>query len=237
MAAAAISVRGLGHVFRTPSGELTVLDRLDLEVAAGEHVALVGPSGSGKSTLLSLLGGLEPAQTGEVRVGGHDLRTTHGDELASFRRRTVGFVFQHFGLLDALTARENVELAATLAGRTARERRSRADELLDSVGLADRSDHRPGQLSGGERQRVALARALANRPRLVLADEPTGNLDAASGAVVGQILAALPSDHDCTVVVVTHDIQLANPADRQLGFVDGRLTPVDHVSTLLGGRR
>ena len=232
MAAAAISVRGLGHTFPTPSGTLTVLDGLDLEVAAGEHVAVVGPSGSGKSTLLAVLGGLEPPQSGEVEVGGHDLRAVGGDELAAFRRDTVGFVFQHFGLLDALTAEENIELAGTLAGTSTRERRARARRLLDAVGLAGRRDHRPPQLSGGERQRVAMARALVNRPRLVLADEPTGNLDAASGALVGELLAELPADHACTVVVVTHDERLAEPADRRLGLVDGALVPVERVSTL-----
>jgi predicted ABC-type transport system involved in lysophospholipase L1 biosynthesis ATPase subunit len=232
MAAAGISVRGLEHVFSTPSGPLTVLDGLDLEVAAGEHVVVVGPSGSGKSTLLSLLGGLEPPQSGEIVVGGHDLRALRGDGLAAFRRTTVGFVFQHFGLLDALTAEENIELAGTLAGRGVRERRSRARELLEAVGLAERRHHRPPQLSGGERQRVALARALANRPRLVLADEPTGNLDAASGVLVGDLLADLPAGHACTVVVVTHDERLAEPADRRLGFVAGALVPVERVSTI-----
>ena len=166
MAAAAISVRGLGRTFPTPSGTLTVLDGLDLEVAAGEHVAVVGPSGSGKSTLLAVLGGLEPPQSGEVEVGGHDLRAVGGQtSWPAFRRDTVGFVFQHFGLLDALTAEENIELAGTLAGTSTRERRARARRLLDAVGLAGRRDHRPPQLSGGERQRVAMARALVNRAR------------------------------------------------------------------------
>ncbi|HEV3225492.1 MAG TPA: ABC transporter ATP-binding protein, partial [Acidimicrobiales bacterium] len=177
MTGAAIQVHGLAHRFTTSAAPLTILDNLHLDVEPGDHVALVGPSGAGKSTLLALLGGLEPPQSGAVIVDGQDLATLSGDGLAEFRRRTVGFVFQHFGLLDTLTAAENIELAAMLDGAGRRHRRRRALELLDAVGLAERATHQPGQLSGGERQRVAIARALANRPRLLLADEPTGNLD------------------------------------------------------------
>src|SRR4051794_24042151 len=171
-----ITVRGLSHRYVTASGGLTVLAGLDLDVPAGSHVSLTGPSGSGKSTLLSLLGGLERPQGGTVVVGDHDLSTLAGDGLAAYRRTTVGFVFQHFGLLDTLTAAENVELALTLAGVRGGRRSRRAAELLDAVGLGARARHQPSQLSGGERQRVAIARALANEPQLVLADEPTGNL-------------------------------------------------------------
>ncbi|CAN5547368.1 ABC transporter ATP-binding protein [soil metagenome] len=221
--AAGVRARGIGHRYQATSGPLTVLDDVDLDVAPGEHVAVVGRSGSGKSTLLSLLGGLEPPQVGHLSVGGHDLEALAGDDLAAFRRETVGFVFQHFGLLEALTAEENVELAGTLSrtGRAARRRRAR--DLLGAVGLADRLDHRPAALSGGERQRVAMARALANEPELVLADEPTGNLDDESAAVVGDLLARLPGEHGCTVIVVAHDDALARGADRRLALRDGRL--------------
>src|SRR3954452_15632173 len=175
--AVAIAVEKLRHEYRTAAGALTVLDGLSLRVDAGGHVALTGPSGAGKSTLLAILGGLEPPQSGSVVVGGHQLADLKGDELAAYRRTTVGFVFQHFGLLDTLTAVENVELTLMLSGRPARARRARAAELLGALGLADRASPRPGQLSGGERQRLPIARALANEPQLVLADEPTGNLD------------------------------------------------------------
>src|SRR5437868_232848 len=156
-----ISVSGLSHGYVTSTGRLTVLDDLDLSIPAGAHVTLTGPSGSGKSTLLSLLGGLDRPQAGSVVVGEHDLSALAGDGLAAYRRSTVGFVFQHFGLLDTLTAEENVALALMLARVRSSQRRARAMALLDAVGLAARATHRPLQLSGGERQRVAIARALA----------------------------------------------------------------------------
>ena len=219
----AVRARGLFHQYDAPGGVLRVLDGLDLDVAAGEHVAVVGRSGSGKSTLLSLLGGLERPQGGEVEVLGHDLGALSGDDLARFRSREVGFVFQHFGLLETLTAAENVELACMFGGAGPRDRRARADELLEVVGLADRRRHRPPALSGGERQRVAIARALANRPRLVLADEPTGNLDDDAAALVASVLASLPPQHGTAVIVVTHDHALAAGADRRLVLREGRL--------------
>ncbi len=221
--AAGVRARGLGHRYEASAGPLAVLSDLDLDVAPGEHVAVVGRSGSGKSTLLSLLGGLEAPQQGQLSVGDHDLETLAGDNLATFRRETVGFVFQHFGLLEALTAEENVELAGTLSRSGRRARRARARDLLGAVGLGDRLDHRPAALSGGERQRVAVARALANEPDLVLADEPTGNLDDESSAVVGALLADLPARHGCSVIVVTHDAVLAGGAERQLALRNGRL--------------
>jgi putative ABC transport system ATP-binding protein len=218
-----VHVESLRHAY----GDLVVLDDLGLDIEAGEHVALVGPSGSGKSTLLGLLGGLEPVQEGSVVVGGVELRGLSGRALAEHRRATVGFVFQHFGLLDTLTAAENVALACTLAGAGRGAGRRRAADLLAAVGLTERAGHRPPHLSGGERQRVALARALANRPRLILADEPTGNLDTDSARRVVDLLAALPADTGCTVVVVTHDPEVAGRADRRLGFADGRLVPLE----------
>lgn len=201
-----------------------MLHDISLEVAEGEYVSLVGPSGSGKTTLLSLVGGLDHPQSGEIRVGGHDLRALSGDGLAAFRRETVGFVFQHFGLLEALTAKENVELALTLAGvSNAVQRHHRATHLLERVGLANRLDHRPPELSGGERQRVAIARAIANSPRVILADEPTGDLDDATAADVGDLLEQLRVEEGCTLVVVTHHRQLAARAERSLALGAGEL--------------
>ena len=208
----AISVRGLTHRYPAPEGMLAVLAGVDLEAPAGGYVTVTGPSGAGKSTLLSVLGGLEPLQEGSASVGDVDLAGLAGDELAAYRRATVGFVFQHFGLLEALTAAENVELAAVIAGTAPGARRRRAAELLDAVGLADWARHQPLQLSGGERQRVAIARALANRPRLLLADEPTGNLDEGSAATVIDLLEQLRREHGCTLLVVTHNRTVASRA-------------------------
>jgi putative ABC transport system ATP-binding protein len=222
---APVRVDGLTHSYPGPDGaDVTVLHDLDLDVAAGEHVAISGRSGAGKTTLLGLLGGLEPPTRGRILVGGVDVGTLDRDALASYRSSTVGFVFQHFGLLDGLTALENVELPMTVAGVPARHRRPRARALLDRVGLADRAGHLPGALSGGERQRVAIARALTNEPRLILADEPSGNLDDASTAVVLDLLDDLARDHGFTLLVATHDPAVTSRADRCLHLGAGRLT-------------
>ncbi len=228
MAGASISVDGLTHRYRSSAKALTVLDQVSLEVPAGGYVAITGPSGAGKSTLLAVLGGLEAPQEGTVVVDGQDLHDRSRSQLASYRRSTVGFVFQHFGLLDALTAAENVALACALARVRPAEAKARARTLLGAVGLADRLDHQPGALSGGERQRVAIARALANEPRLVLADEPTGNLDTDSAALVVDLLETLPTEQGCTLVVVTHDRALAARADRRFDLVDGRIAERVH---------
>jgi putative ABC transport system ATP-binding protein len=186
-------------------------------------VALIGASGAGKTTLLAILGGLERPQSGVVLVGGHDLARLGAAGLAAHRRRTVGFVFQHFGLMEAMTSRENVELALTVAGTPARARRARTFELLEQVGLVPRADHLPGRLSGGEQQRVGIARALANRPLVLLADEPTGNLDRNSGNLVLDLLEAARREQGCAVVLVTHEEQAAARADRALILEQGRL--------------
>jgi putative ABC transport system ATP-binding protein len=173
--------------------------------------------------LLAVLGGLEAPQDGHVEVNGIELGGLSGDALAAYRRTTVGFVFQHFGLLDTLTARENVELSGTLDGTRRSRRRQRAEELLAAVGLSHRLDHRPGQLSGGERQRVAIARALTNDPALVLADEPTGNLDGEASQQVIELIEALRVDRGCTLVLVTHDHHLAARAEMHIHLDEGRL--------------
>jgi len=211
-----ITLRGLRHTYRTSEGPLTVLGGLDLDVPDGGYAAVTGPSGAGKTTLLALLGGLEKPQHGKVDVGSQDLTGLGGDALAAYRRSTVGFVFQHFGLLETLTAAQNIELAGTLSGASPTDRRSRATELLAAVGLADRAGHRPSRLSGGERQRVAIARALVNRPQLLLADEPTGNLDDDAAAMVIRLLETVRRDFGCTLVMVTHNRDLAARADQRV---------------------
>jgi ABC-type lipoprotein export system ATPase subunit len=222
-----IVVEGLSHTYHRRETSIEVLRDVALRVEHGEYVSLVGSSGSGKSTLLAVLGGLERPQTGSVAVAGTDLAGLSGDELARYRRTTVGFVFQHFGLLEALTALENVELALTLTGMPLGARRRRSSDLLGSVGLAERLDHRPFELSGGERQRVAIARAIANEPELILADEPTGNLDVESAEAVAALLESLRDERGCTVVVVTHNPAMAALADRHFALVDGSLVRAD----------
>ena len=218
-----IRIQDLRHVYETAAGALTVLDGVTAEIGRGEIVAIMGSSGSGKTTLLSLLGGLEAPQAGSIEVAGRALDAMSGNDLAAFRRETVGFVFQDFGLLGQLTALENVELALTLGGTRRPQRRARARELLAAVGLEARVDHRPHTLSGGENQRVAIARALANTPRVVLADEPTGNLDAQSTELVLDLLGRLPAEHNCTLLLVTHDDAVAAGADRRLHLHNGRI--------------
>ncbi|MGE0555861.1 MAG: ABC transporter ATP-binding protein [Gemmatimonadales bacterium] len=194
---------------------------VSLRIAAGEYLAIVGPSGSGKSTLLQLLGGIDTPTAGSVRIMGTELATLSDGELTRLRLHRVGFIFQRFHLLPVLTARENVELPMAEAGVPSRERGARARELLAYVGLADRAEHRATQLSGGEMQRVAVARALANRPALILADEPTGELDARTGEQILDLFDRLAAD-GVTLAVVTHDERLAARAHRTLHLLDGR---------------
>jgi putative ABC transport system ATP-binding protein len=218
----AIHLRGVNHWYRSGRSRVEALHDVELEIPAGGYVALTGPSGAGKSTLLSLIGGLERPQSGTLTVGQHNLRDLRVDELADYRRTTVGFIFQHFGLLDLLSAKENIELAASLSVGSTR-RRPPARELLDEVGLIDRAEHRPSQLSGGERQRVAIARALVNDPSLILADEPTGNLDADSAMRVLDLLERVHTERGCTLLVVTHNEAVAQRAEERYRLDAGRL--------------
>ncbi len=217
----AIETRGLGR--ELPSGDRTlrILREVDLRIDAGSSVAIVGPSGSGKSTLLGLMAGLDRPSRGSVRLLGHDLGSMAEDQLARLRRRHVGFVFQSFHLLGNLTARENISLPLELLGR--RDAMTRADRLLERVGLSDRGHHRPVQLSGGEQQRVALARAFAAEPDVLFADEPTGNLDAASGERIVGMLEELRLEHGTTLVLVTHDERLAARCGRVIRLEGGRV--------------
>jgi putative ABC transport system ATP-binding protein len=201
-------------------GEVRALEGVELDVTRGETLAVMGPSGCGKSTLLHLLGGLERPSSGEVWVAGHRVDALSEKALARMRREAIGFVFQAFHLMDELTAVENVELPALLAGRSPGAARRRAAELLEDVGLTDRATHLPSALSGGQRQRVAIARALSNEPIVVLADEPTGNLDSAATLDVLRLLERLRAAGQ-TLVIVTHDERIAATADRLISMRDG----------------
>ena len=210
--------RSLTRHYLSGGQTLAVLKGITFDLEAGGFLAVVGPSGSGKSTLLGLLAGLDRPTSGQVVLDGHDLARLTEDERAAVRREKVGFVFQSFHLIPTLTARENVQVPLELRGEPARER---AEALLARVGLEDRGHHYPAQLSGGEQQRVAVARAFVHRPRLLFADEPTGNLDAANGAAVVGLLEELNRELGATVVLVTHDADLARRARRVLRLSDG----------------
>jgi len=215
-------VRGLFLTVPSAAGTVNILRGIDLDVAAGEAVAVVGPSGSGKTSLLMVLAGLERASAGSVRIGGHELTAMDEDALAKLRRRMVAIVFQSFHLIPTMTALENVAVPLELAGEA--DAAARAEESLRAVGLGHRLTHLPGQLSGGEQQRVALARAFAPRPRLLLADEPTGNLDGATGGAVIDLLFGLSARHGTTLLLITHDPDLAARCPRQIHIADGLAT-------------
>ena len=219
-----MEVRGVSKSFRTGDHKVRVLDGVHLSVAAQESVAIVGPSGSGKSTLLNLLGTLDQPDQGTIVIDGKNLSMMAGDELARFRNRNIGFVFQSHHLLPHLTVLENVLVPVLAqASEAGEEVLLRATQLLQRVGLADREKHLPGRLSGGERQRVAVVRALINRPRLILADEPTGALDRVSAAEVGRLLIELNREHGITLIVATHSEELAARMDRVLTMENGTL--------------
>jgi putative ABC transport system ATP-binding protein len=228
-----VRAKGLSKQYGSGEGLVRAVDEVDLEVAPGEALAIMGPSGCGKSTLLHLLGGLDRPSSGELWLGDRRIDRLSERGLAQFRRHDVGVVFQAFHLMDELTARENVELPALLAGRSPRQARRRARELLDQVGLADRAGHLPSALSGGQRQRVAIARALANDPQIVLADEPTGNLDSAATLAVLRLFEGLHTA-GLTVVVVTHDERIAATTNRMISMRDGAF--VDEMR-LTGGTK
>ena len=216
-----LSCESLHHEYLSGGKRLSVLKDITFELEAGGFLAIVGPSGSGKTTLLGLLAGLDRPTGGRVALDGVDLGTLDEDARARFRRQRVGFVFQAFQLIPTLTARENVQVPLELAG--ADDAGHRADELLARVGLADRSHHYPSQLSGGEQQRVAVARAFSTRPRILFADEPTGNLDAANGAIVIDTMTALNAEYGTTLILVTHDLDLAGLARRTIRLADGAI--------------
>ena len=219
-AAGELVASGLGKRVRLPDHELTILEDIGFRIAPGEAVAIVGASGSGKSTLLSLLAGLDAPTSGSVLIDGTDITQLSEDRLARLRGEKIGFVFQFFHLVPSLTAFENVLIPMEIAGR--RDAADRARQLLEEVGLTERAHHYPSQLSGGEQQRVAIARALANDPPIVLADEPTGNLDSATGRYIMELLMRVHRARGTTLVLVTHDAELAALADTRLVLRDGR---------------
>ncbi len=227
----ALRMDGLGKSYSTESGELWVLKDIQCEIEAGSVTSIVGPSGSGKTTLLGLSAGLDNPSKGRVEILGSSWQEMNEDERAKFRSEHIGFVFQNFELIPTLTALENVEIPLHLLGD--RGATKRAKELLDQVGLSKRLDHYPTQLSGGEQQRVAIARAFANSPRILFADEPTGNLDEDSGENIEQLLFNLNREFGTTMVLVTHNLQLANRTDRIIRLRGGKLIadeqPVTHA--------
>jgi putative ABC transport system ATP-binding protein len=225
-----VEAHGVTKVYRLEGVEVRALDGVDLEVAAGDSLAIMGPSGSGKSTLLGLIGGLDRPTSGTLRFQGRDVTRLSDDELAVVRNQVVGFVFQSFQLLARTPAVGNVGLPLVYRGLGRAERRRRAVQALQSVGLGHRLQHRPSQLSGGEQQRVAIARALVTEPAMLLADEPTGNLDSRSGDEVLDLLARLHDERGVAVVVVTHDPGVAGRFRRMVTMADGRLTPATEAT-------
>ena len=216
-------LRAVSKAYSLGGGQVHAVKEVDLTIAAGDAVAIAGPSGSGKTTLLQLLGGLDRPSAGNVLFEGRDMAAMGDGELSALRLRTFGFVFQQFNLIPTLTAAQNVEVALAPTGGKSEARRDTVHRLLESVGLAARADHVPSKLSGGEQQRVAIARALANEPHVLLADEPTGNLDSATGAEIIELLMSLSAEGQRTVIVVTHDSDVAARAHRVIRMQDGRL--------------
>jgi putative ABC transport system ATP-binding protein len=223
-----LEVKEVTKSFGSGASAVTAVRGVTMSVGHGEFVAIVGRSGSGKSTLMSLLGGLEQPTSGSIQVSGEEITRLSGRQLNSYRAHTVGFVFQSYNLMPNLTAAQNVMLPMEFAGRSKQQRRKRARELLDQVELTgSKQSRKPSHLSGGEQQRVAIARALANKPKLILADEPAGNLDSQTADTITELLRRLAHSQDTTVLVVTHDEAIANSSDRTFRLADGRLDEED----------
>jgi putative ABC transport system ATP-binding protein len=217
-----LRMRDLSRVYRTETVETCALDGVDLDIEAGEFVAIMGPSGCGKSTLLNVIGMLDSPTSGSYLFNGQEVGNKSESELADIRKQNIGFIFQSFNLVDELSVRENIELALLYHDVAASERRARVDEVMDKVGIAHRARHRPSQLSGGQQQRVAVARALVGNPKLILADEPTGNLDTQHGDEVMKMLQALNREGS-TIAMVTHSAAHADYAGRVVNMLDGRV--------------
>lgn len=237
MAEYIIQTADLRKTFQMGTTSVHALDGVDLTIEDGSFTVIMGPSGSGKSTLLYLLGGLDRPTSGKISILGQSIETMDENELAVFRRKTVGFIFQSFNLVATMTALQNVIFPMRFARQDHRQRKTRASDLLQRVGLGDRQDHRPSELSGGQQQRVAVARALVNNPNIILADEPTGNLDTHSGASIMHLLADLHHSGK-TVVVVSHDPRMAAFSTREIFLLDGKIVSQDEYrrfSTMMAG--
>jgi lipoprotein-releasing system ATP-binding protein len=220
-----LRLRGLKKSYRTTGAELTVLDGIDLDLEGGDQLAITGPSGSGKSTLLHIIGGLDTPTAGTIDIDGRSLAELSSRELADYRSHSVGFIFQDHHLLPQCTVLENTLIPTLAAGGATRERIDRARWLVERIGLGHRLTHRPAELSGGERQRVAIARALVNGPKLLLCDEPTGNLDRSNADRIGDLLIQLAQDSRAILIVVTHSLELAAKLRIRMELIDGRLAP------------
>lgn len=220
-----LRLRGLKKSYRTTGAELTVLDGIDLDLEGGDQLAITGPSGSGKSTLLHIIGGLDTPTAGTIDIDGRSLAELSSRELADYRSHSVGFIFQDHHLLPQCTVLENTLIPTLAAGGATRERIDRARWLVERIGLGHRLTHRPAELSGGERQRVAIARALVNGPKLLLCDEPTGNLDRSNADRIGDLLIQLGQDSRAILIVVTHSLELAAKLRIRMELIDGRLAP------------
>ena len=229
MADIVVKTENLWKTYMLGEVEVHALNDVNIEVNRGEMISLVGPSGSGKTTLLNMIGGIGRASKGRVLVDDEDI-TANFEDSYLIRRQKIGFIFQFFNLIPALTARENVQLPMELVGKPDKERRERANDLLTRVGLGNRMNHRPGELSGGEQQRVAIARALANNPAIILADEPTGNLDTKTGKSIVGLMRELNQAESQTFIITTHDRQLARLSNRVVTLRDGKIESIEEVS-------
>ena len=218
-----IDVEGVFKIYKTKSVEVVALRGLDLKVRVGELISIMGPSGCGKSTLLNIVGGLDRPSAGRIVIDGKDISTFESDQLVEFRRKNVGFVFQFFNLVPTLTAKENIELPMRLVGLPSEKMKKRSSKLLKLVGMEERKNHRPDELSGGEQQRIAIATALANDPPIIVADEPTGELDSESGERVLDIFRKLSQEEGKTVIIVTHDPRTAKISNRSFRIEDGKI--------------
>ena len=217
-----IRLQGISRIFKVGGQDVDALDSIDLHVSAGEYLSVMGPSGSGKSSLLNIIGLLDSPTLGSYTLDGRNVTSLDDDNLALVRREKIGFIFQFFHLVPRLSARQNIELPLLLAGVNSRERTRRSNRVIEDFGLVERAHHLPEELSGGQRQRVAIARAVMNKPAVLPADEPTGNLDQKSGLEIVQLLEQLNAD-GITLIVVTHDLEIGSRANRYVKFVDGRI--------------